>query len=362
MADRAGTILARHPDELTEAWARRVLAGRRPEVRVSRVEVLSIDVGTTTRVRLAVDHDGAGVPHRWFVKLPSASWKARWITTMPRLLQTEARFYRQVARALPVRCPSALAGQTRPGHGSTLVLEDVTESGAVAGVPGDTWTAEEAGLAVDELARLHAHLWGHPELDGVYRWLGGPVRRLEDALGCALAVPLMRRGLRLAGDAVPAALHAPGLRFARHRRRWMRFLADGPRTLVHHDVHPGNLFWRDGRPGLLDWHLVRIGEGIGDVAYFLASALRPETRRGHEQELLARYREGLLATGVSAPAPDALARRYRAHLVYPFEAMVLTLAVGGLMDLEANLELIRRTGIAAADHEAFAAGPDGTRL
>jgi len=28
-----------------------------------------------------------------------------------------------------------------------------------------------------------------------------------------------------------------------------------------------------------------------------------------------------------------------------------------MMDLSANLELIRRTGTAAADHEAFTAGP-----
>ena len=360
MGERAGTVLARHPAELTDAWAQRVVALSRPDVRVSRAEVLSVDVGTTTRVRLAVEHDDPGFPHRWFAKLPSLSPRARWITAMPRLLQAEARFYNEVARVVPVLHPSMLAGQTRLGWGSTLVLEDVTESGAVAGAPSDAWTAQEAGLAVDELARLHALLWERPDLDRVYRWMGGPVRRLEDTLGAALAVPLMRRGLLRAGDLVPDTLHASALHFAQHRRRWMRFLADGPRTLVHHDVHPGNFFWRAGRPGLLDWHLVRVGEGVGDVAYFLANALLPETRREHEEGLLARYRAGLLAAGVAAPAPGVLAQRYRAHLVYPFEAMVLTLAVGGMMDLAANLELIRRTGIAAADHDAFNS-PGATR-
>jgi hypothetical protein len=362
MGERLDTVLARHPDELTEAWAQRVVALSRPDVRVSRAEVLSVDVGTTTRVRLAVEHDDPGFPHRWFAKLPSLSRRARWITAMPRLLQTEARFYREVARVVPVLHPSMLAGQTRLGWGATLVLEDVTESGAVAGAPGDAWTAQQAGLAVDELARLHALLWEHPDLDRVYHWLGGRVRRLEDALGAALAVPLMKRGLLRAGDAIPGTLHAPALRFARQRRRWMCLLADGPRTLVHHDVHPGNLFWRAGRPGLLDWHLVRVGEGVGDVAYFLANALLPEVRREHEKGLLARYRAGLLAAGVAAPALDVLDQRYRVHLVYPFEAMVVTLAVGGMMDLAANLELVRRTAIAVADHEAFAAGPDRCRL
>jgi hypothetical protein len=101
----------------------------------------------------------------------------------------------------------------------------------------------------------------------------------------------------------------------------------------------------------------RPGWGSALVLEDVATALRPETRRSREQSLLASYRRGLLTAGVPAPVPDVLARRYRAHLVYPFEAMVVTLAVGGMMDLAANLELIRRTGIAAADHRAFSPGP-----
>jgi aminoglycoside phosphotransferase (APT) family kinase protein len=59
----------------------------------------------------------------------------------------------------------------------------------------------------------------------------------------------------------------------------MRALALGPKTLVHHDCHPGNLFWTQSQPGFLDWQLIRLGEGIGDIAYFLATALEPECRR-----------------------------------------------------------------------------------
>ncbi len=354
-------VLARRPGDLTVAWAQRIVTQCRPGARVAASEVLSVDVGTTTRIRIAVDHDAPDLPGRWFAKLPSLSWKARWLTALPRLLQAEARFYREVAQGVPVLHPAVVAGQTRPGWGSTLVLEDITEDGAVAGAPGDAWTAEEAGLAVDELARLHARFWEHPSLTGEHAWLCGPVRRTEDALGSALAVPLMTRGLARAAEVVPAELHGPALEYARHRTRWMAFLGDGPRTLVHHDVHPGNFFWRDARPGLLDWHLVRAGEGVGDVAYFLSTSLPPETRRAHEDLLLTRYRDGLTSGGVRPPAPDELARRYRAHLAYPFEAMVLTLAVGGMMRPEANRELIRRTATAVADHGTLTAGPRPSR-
>ena len=54
---------------------------------------------------------------------------------------------------------------------------------------------------------------------------------------------------------------------------------------------------------------------------------------------------------------EALGRRYRCHLVYPFEAMIATLAVGGMIPRATNLELIRRTAAAAIDHGAFEIRP-----
>lgn len=326
-----------------------------PGVRVSAARVLSVDVGTTTRARVEVDHDGDGaLPRRWFVKLPSASWKAFAITALPRLAQTEVRFYREVAALVPVARPTALAAESRFGRGFTLVLEDVTCAGARPGRPGDTITVEQAGAMVDLLARLHATLWADPRLDGELAWLAGPVRRLEDGLGTALAVPLMKRGLERAGSAVPQRLHAAALAYARGRRRAMRHLADGPRTLVHHDCHAGNLFWSGDAPGLLDWQLVRIGEGVGDVAYLLATALDPEARRSAQDALLARYAAALASHGIATDL-DALRERYRAHTTYAFEAMVVTLAVGGLMADDVISDLVRRTALAVDDLDAFGA-------
>jgi Ser/Thr protein kinase RdoA (MazF antagonist) len=31
----------------------------------------------------------------------------------------------------------------------------------------------------------------------------------------------------------------------------MRLLNQGTQTIIHHDCHPGNLFWHDKTPGLL---------------------------------------------------------------------------------------------------------------
>jgi thiamine kinase-like enzyme len=273
------------------------------------------------------------------------------------LLHTETRFYNGTAQAVPIAIPGFIAGQSKPGRGATLVLNDVTESGATAGNPDDALTADRAALVIKQLARLHARFWNKFDLTQKYAWLASPIRQLEDHLGTALAVPLMKRGLRQAEKLIPSPLHALAMSYARQRRRVMRFLSGWPQTLVHHDCHPGNLFWSQSQPGLLDWQLVRFGEGMGDVAYFLATALTPEVRRNHEANLLAIYTEELTNRGIENIDSETLRQRYRAHLVYPFEAMVVSLAVGGMIRPEANCELIRRVAAAVNDLDAFAAIP-----
>ncbi|ARO88378.1 aminoglycoside phosphotransferase [Nitrosospira lacus] len=351
-------ILANHPDGLTDGWAQQIVNSHYPNVMVSSVAIVSVQVGTTTRIRLSVKHNGPEkLPRQWFVKLPSLAWRARLITALPRLLHTEVRFYNEAAQAVPVAMPGILAAQSSLGRGAILVLTDVTESGGVTGNPADALTVEQALLVVQQLARLHAHFWNKADLEKTYYWLNGPVRRLEDHLGTALAVPLMKRGLRQAGKLISRPLHASAIHYAQHRRRVMHYLSNTPQTLVHHDCHPGNLFWSRSKPGLLDWQLVRVGEGVGDVAYFLATALDPKVRRLHEANLLSIYGKELRDHGIAGIDTENLMRRYRAHLTYPFEAMVVSLAVGGMMELESNHELIRRTAAAIEDLDAFSAIP-----
>jgi len=351
-------ILVHKPGDLTVAWAQRIVDNHSTDTIVSRIDIVSVDIGTTTRVRVIVEHNGPEtLPRRWFVKLPSMAWRARWITALPRLLHTEVRFYNEITEPIPISRPSILAAQSKFGWGSTLVLTDVTEFGASPGSSSDALTAEQAALIVEQLAYFHAHFWNKVNPCPSYHWLANPVRRLEDVLGTVLAVPLMKRGLRRAGNLIPSHLHAPAIHYAHHRRRAMRFLSEGAQTLIHHDCHPGNLFWHKSQPGFLDWQLIRIGEGISDVAYFLATALNPETRRLHEASLLSNYIQILMNNGVAGIDLASQLQRYRAHLVYPFEAMLITLAIGGMMDLESNLELIRRTVAAVEDLDAFAVMP-----
>jgi hypothetical protein len=351
-------ILVRHPNHLNINWAQRIVDKQAAEARVTRVDIDSVDIGTTTRVRIIVEHDGPEtLPKRWFVKFPSLSCRAKLITALPRLLHTEVRFYQQIAPSVPVNRPKILAGQSKFGHGATLVLCDVTEFGATPGHPSDVLSISQASMVIEQLAHFHASFWNQVDQDPNYRWLTASVRRLEDSLGTFLAVPLMKRGLQLAGNLVPTALYEPIMRYARHRKQAMNFLSMGTQTLIHHDCHPGNLYWNQSTPGFLDWQLVRIGEGVSDVSYFLATALDSETRRRYENDFLNTYLQVLVEKGVKTLDKPSVMQRYRAHLAYAFEAMIMTLAVGGLMPLESNLELLRRTAKAVEDHDVFSILP-----
>ena len=355
---RTAPILAHNPSHLTTVWAQSIVNQHHADAQVSDVQILEIDIGTTTRVRIAVNHNGAeNLPRRWFVKLPSQVWRARLITALPRLLHTEVRFYNEIAKHTSLTLTPCLAAHSRFGQGSTLVLADVGEFSYTPGRPDDALNFTQASEVIKQLAQFHARFWQHPQLDSRYSWLAGSVRKLEDILGAALAAPLMERGLRLAENLVSPELHAPALRYAKQRRKIMAFLNDAPQTLIHHDCHAGNLFWQENKVGFLDWQLVRLGEGVSDVAYFLATALSPEIRRQHEKNLLCLYADTLCEHGITSISQESLMPRYRAHCCYAFEAMLVTLAVGGMMNLSCNLELIRRTAAAVQELNAFCALP-----
>jgi Ecdysteroid kinase-like family len=348
-------ILVGHPKDFDVFRAQRILECHAPEAKVSAVKLHSTNIGTTTRLRLKVEHDKPELaPTDWFVKIPSLLLKSRLITAIPRLLHKEVLFYRNFAKNFPLLLPPILAAQSKFGRGSILVMGDLDALGHRSGHPLDALSYRQAHGVIEELARFHAYYRQNNRLTKTQPWLSGINASAENHLGSLLAVPLMQRGLRNAGNLIPNSLHKSALTYAANRRRLMRFLADGSQTLVHHDCHPGNLFWtKSAQPGFLDWQLVRMGEGVSDVAYFLATSLDPVSRREYEKQLLSVYLTQLVKHGVEDFDEHQLFQRYRVHLSYAFEAMVVTLSIGGMMDLDANLEQVRRVTAAVDDHDSL---------
>lgn len=348
-------ILVHRPADLSVQWAQRIVDRYAANATVSKVHIDSVDVGTSTRLRVGVEHNVPDiVPTRWFVKTPSLAFKSRLITTLPRFLHKEVSFYRSLSASVPLKLPKILAAESCFGRGSTLVMSDLSEHDSRPGQAADALSYEQASRVIAHLAQLHGRYWNKPGLLKRHQWLNDFSHQIENHMGSLLAVPLMKRGLQRAEDHISTKLHQPAMRYSAKRRFFKQSLATGTQTLVHYDCHPGNIFWDADEPGFLDWQLVRWGEGVGDVAYFLATALEPEVRRLHEKDLLSQYVNDLANAGADEIDEQQVFRRYQAHLVYPFEAMTITLAIGGMMHHESNVEMIKRTAAAVDDHDSFA--------
>lgn len=101
-------------------------------------------------------------------------------------------------------------------------------------------------------------------------------------------------------------------------QRVQRHQASLAQTVCHGDTHIGNTYiLPDGGGGLLDWQLTCQGYAMHDVSYVIATGLSVADRRRHERDLLAEYREQLVAKGVKdAPSLDELWLEYSRAMVW----------------------------------------------
>ena len=339
---RVGTDITLGSSDPVEAQLRRALHGRLGTVR--RVDWLE-GGSYTTRHRRAVVHLVGGDRHPVFVKTPSQTPATRLVVEAAGLTASEVRFYRTLAAGVPVQVPGLLHAR-HDGTRFLVVLEDLNGR---ANLPasGDACTARQALNVISALADLHAFGWGRPQRGSSSGWLLAQADR-ERTLGTWLRLPLIRRGLDLAGEQVCPRLAADLLRYARHQGIANRRLTEPPHTLVHNDCHAGNLaFAAEDQPVFLDWQMVRAGQWARDVAYFCTLALDPEDRRSGEGLLLDRYRRRLRTAGGPDLDADEAREAYRRHAAYGLEAVVVTLALGAAPRAVIDTWLARAT--AAAD-------------
>jgi hypothetical protein len=322
-------------------------------LQVAECVVLDRSAGTTARTRVEVRLLDGG-RRVLFVKMPPPSLVARIVVSLVGLGRAEAGFYRDAAPALPL-----VVAQSHSSWGSRgpfpLVLDDLFTAGATISALGDELPVDVVAQALTALAHVHGTFWNDRRFgSGGWPWCRSFVPAAEATAGWLLAPALTalgRRRVELADEI------ASGLaRYAVRRTPTLRRLARGARTLLHHDCHPGNLArFADGRVVLVDWQLVRAGPWASDVAYLLATALSTDDRRAHERPLLEGYLDALRGAGGRPPAPAEAWRAYVANLVYPLEAMVVTLALGAMQPAAEVRRVVRRAADAVGDHDAFAA-------
>lgn len=315
---------------------------------VNSVSVLDADAGTSSRARLALT--GVGVPQTVFVKLTAQTAATRLMGELGRLGHTEVRFYRQLApelTGLPKAYGAAFDGWT--GR-YLLVLEDLPAAECQFPDTLHPLSVDQAGLIVGLLARLHATFWGLPA-DGAapLGWLYTPSGDTTSMLTGALMKTSIKR---LAGRTdIPVE---QGRFIAENYRAVAALIDTPPHTVMHGDAHPGNVYFRDGKPGLLDWQAVRRGHPSRELAYTLVTSLTPQDRRSAQRELLDDYCRALAAAGGPQLDGDELWLRYRQAAMYAYVAALITAGMGGMQAENIALAGLQRAIAALEDLETIA--------
>jgi Ser/Thr protein kinase RdoA (MazF antagonist) len=316
---------------------------------VSSISVLGSDAGTSSRARLALKGDG--VPETVFVKLAAQTVATRLMGELGRLGHTEVRFYSQLAPEL-TGLPKAYgtAFDTWTGR-YLLVLENLPATSCEFPDTLHPLSTDQASLIVELLAKLHATFWDRLPHDGkgLLGWLYTPSGDVTSLLTGSLMSTSMKR------LAERTTIPIENGRFIAENYRAVATVIDAPpHTVMHGDAHPGNVYFRDGQAGLLDWQAVRRGHPARELAYTLITSLTPEDRRAAERDLLQDYRQALAAAGGPELDDDDFWLRYRQGAQYAYVAALITAGMGGMQVEDIATEGLRRAVIALDDLETVA--------
>jgi hypothetical protein len=307
-------------DEVTPAW---ISAATGWNVTDLQTEQIGIGIGVSSAVYKA-RLTGEGCPSSIVIKQPALDPAAVFTSTMLRMYIREVRYFTTLAPLSPLRSPAFYYGQVDEETSNfILLIEDLSGLRVVDQNLG--MSLEDAGRAVDAVARMHAKWWGTADQLAAE----GTTVSLADPIYPAVLPLVFGEGWEKCTKEVklPASISAIGPRFADAIGGLLASLAAGPNTLAHGDFRADNmLFTADNELVALDFQLIGTGTGAYDLAYFVTQSLTADDASKGEAELFTRWIEGLRAAGVPADQVDrdALWAHYRSAalfcLAYPIVA------------------------------------------
>jgi hypothetical protein len=310
---------------------------------VTSVSVIGGDAGTSSRARLALTGDD--VPETVFIKMPAETAATRLMGELGRLGHTEVRFYDELSAQLtgvPTCYGSAFDALT--GR-FVIVLEDLPAGECEFPDTLHPLDPDKASLIVESLARLHATFW-----DRLPTSARGPLGWVYTASGdftSLLTGTLLKTSARRIAERTDIPVERG--RFIDENYRVVAQVIDRPpHTVMHGDAHPGNVYFRNGDAGLLDWQAVRRGHPGRELAYTLVTSMTTTDRQAAERDLLDDYRKALRAAGGPELEREELWTRYRQGALYAYVAPLVTAGMGGMQTETIALEGLRR-GVAALE-------------
>ena len=311
--------------------------------RVTSVSMIGGDAGTSSRARLALAGDD--IPASVFVKMPAETAATRLMGELGRLAHTEVMFYRELAPQL-TGLPRSYGSAFDPLTGRfVLVLEDLAVDPCTFPDTLHPLDNDQASSIVELLAQLHATFW-----ERLPAW----VYSASGDHTSLLTGPLLNTSARRLAERTSIPVE-DGRFIIDNYRNVAKLIDSQPNTVMHGDAHPGNVYFRNGEAGLLDWQAVRRGHPGRELSYTLITGMTTAERQSCERDLLDTYRHALAAAGGPDLDADELWLRYRQGALYAYVAPLITAGMGGMQDESIALEGVRRGVTALTDLETVAA-------
>jgi hypothetical protein len=300
---------------ITPAWLDAALKAWNPAVAVKDAEVLDVNHGTCTkiRIRLEVEEAGraAGIPERVILKGGFEPHSRM----MDYMHHQEVHAYADVAPHTPLRFPACyFAGFDAGAKQGIVIMEDLVARGVTFLHPQRPDRPEAVAERLTRIARHHALTWDKPDIrpGGRFDWA---THIADETYFATVLTPEIWPGYVDSARGAAASV-------CFHDLDWMkatmaklnRFARTLPTMLIHGDTHLGNLYVdTDGEPGFFD-SLPHLAPAMYEVSYHITGALDVPDRRRHERALVAHYRDELIRCGVEAPPLEEFMHQFGCFL------------------------------------------------
>lgn len=291
-------------DKVDADWLTRTMQSQYPGVEVQTMEVVELIPGHTTKARLKLDFNQAGIdaglPEQVCVK---ANWSGN--NRSSPVCVNEARFYHSLASKMPVPSPICYFadwdddGEAEQGF---IILEDLIPEGGTFGYSHQPIDIDDMARSLEGMARMHGASWGHQELEK-QTWLQTAMAPGTTTDNYWMMMPDIFDEHNSIPERVaifpkwmaedPMRLYAAWKQLCAHDQS-----TEGARCLVHGDAHLGNTYRRPtGERLWFDWQIVRKGLPWRDLTYFLIGSLEIDDRRKSAEDMVKHYLEHLVANG-----------------------------------------------------------------
>jgi hypothetical protein len=315
-----GAPVPRRPEHITSAWLSHAL-----QTDVTDVEITKVVAGTATKILLAVRYARAsGLPETMCFKGgmgDHASFMAQ-----VGIYATEARFFKEERQHSSVRAPQVFWADVDDEQFGAILMEDLTRPSVRFCDARTPLTLDEVASVLETVAHLHASRWNSPWLESA-NWLEhfasphSKGRAYFSMLGPDVVAGFIEKRC----DVLPAQL-TDAQRCTDIFWGFVAMSETGPQTVLHGDLHVGNVYFDGNLPALCDWQVLGRGSPAFDVAYLIGSALPIAERRTGERVLLSHYLRALAAAGVAdAPSAEQMYQLYRTHMGYGLYAWLTNL-------------------------------------